>query len=91
MVDLLLRAAATIEPQPITAFIDCSPLGLCCHVCKVGSIHFQRDSSKSFKIESCFNGWFVGELENGGNRDVCGFNASYWNKEKIHRCYLRAK
>jgi hypothetical protein len=40
-------------------------------------------------------GWEVENLGPGncrkGNRDVCGFNASYWNKEKIHRCYLRAK
>jgi hypothetical protein len=58
MVDLLLRAAATIEPQPITAFIDCSPLGLCCHVCKVAftSNETARNHLKSNHVES-FNLW----------------------------------
>jgi hypothetical protein len=60
MVDLLLRAAAaaTIEPQSITAFIDCSPLGLCCHVCKVAftSNETARNHLKSNHVES-FNLW----------------------------------
>ena len=58
MVDLLLRAAATIEPQPITAFIDCSPLGLYCRVCKVAftSNETARIHLKSNHVES-FNFW----------------------------------
>jgi hypothetical protein len=111
MVDLLLRAAAMIEPQPITAFIDCSPLGLYCHVCKVAftSNETARNHLKSNHVESfnlwpreairktfkelrerngnnaSLNGWFVGELENGGECSVCMEFLPFKNKFKRHK------